>query len=170
VREVARRRYKELKRLRSEAATKWGEALAALDAASMDLPERVPTVRDLRSRSMPSADELADRLRNRLAEMGATIAPVPTSLDHDTLVNWSLWAHPPFDSTDKGYRDALIWATVREVAAEAKLGCAIVFVTNDNDCCDGKEAILHPKLVQDLTTVYANPLCQPGLRHVPPDS
>jgi len=145
-----------LKRSRSEAATKWGEALGAVDAANIDLPDGLPTVRDLRSRPMPTADELADRLRGELSEMGATIRPVPSSLDHDTLVNWSLWEHPPFDSTDKGYRDALIWATVRDVAAEAEPGRAVLFITNDNDCCDGKQAILHPKLVQDLTSVTTN--------------
>lgn len=156
VREVVRRRYKELKRSLSEAATKWGEALAAMSAANVDLPEGLPTVRDLRSSSKPTSDELAERLRADLAAMGATIRPIPASLDHDTLVNWSLWEHPPFDSTDKGYRDALIWATVREVAREAEPGSVIVFITNDNDCCDGKEAILHPKLIQDLTSVTAN--------------
>src|SRR5205823_5922677 len=91
-----------------------------------------------------------------LIQMRATIRPVPASLDHDTLVNWSLWEHPPFDSTDKGYRDALIWATVRDAAEEAEPGRIIVFITHDNDCCDGKQAILHPKLVQDLARVTAN--------------
>lgn len=156
VREVARRRYKTLKRLRSEAATKWGEALAALCAAGLELPDGLPTVRELRSRPIQTAEQLADRLRNELTEMGAVIRPVPTAIDHDTLVNWSLSEHPPFDSTDKGYRDALIWVTVREVTAEAHSGCAVVFVTNDNDCCDGKEAILHPELTQDLASVTAN--------------
>ncbi len=45
---------------------------------------------------------------------------------------------------------------MREVAQEAAPGCAVVFLTNDNDCCDGKEAALHPKLVQDLANFTEN--------------
>ncbi|WP_405180040.1 PIN domain-containing protein [Nocardia sp. NBC_01377] len=48
----------------------------------------------------------------------------------------------PFDDTDKGYRDALIWLTFAE-ATKGDLGRCVVFVSNDNDCLKkGGAAIL----------------------------
>ncbi|WP_157931740.1 PIN domain-containing protein [Mycobacteroides abscessus] len=151
VRETARHRAVDFTKSRATGAKLWGEALNALKAAKIELPDSLPTPKDLRKQVLPSPNDLADGLRADLVSKSVEIHPIPTSISHETLVEWSLTAHPPFDGTDKGYRDALIWASVREVACAAPDGCAVVFVTNDNDFCSKDEpGALHPSLGEDL--------------------
>ncbi|MHA0290355.1 PIN domain-containing protein (plasmid) [Mycobacterium sp. C3-094] len=154
--EVARQRHRDLKRHLSEGAKAWGQATGSLESAGVTLPADLPDVRTLRAHKLPPPAEIADRLRKHLDDLGATVHPIPSSLDHNTLVTWSLEEHPPFDATDKGYRDALIWATVREVAAAAPQACSVAFLSNDNDFCDGRSSILHPQLAANLSEVTAN--------------
>lgn len=71
-------------------------------------------------------------------------------------MDWSLSEHPPFDATDKGYRDALIWATVCEVAESASVGSTTVFITEDRDFRDGKSNNLHPFLVSHGASITGN--------------
>lgn len=68
--------------------------------------------------------------------------------------------HPPFDQTDKGYRDALIWATVLDVARSAAAGTEVVFVTQDKDYRGtGEHAeALHPSLASELAAITSNPV------------
>jgi hypothetical protein len=79
---------------------------------------------------------------------GGMILDFP-DVGHKELVERALQRHPPFDSSgQRGYRDALIWHNVLEVARSGQL---VVFVTNDTDFQEGKGANkLHRRLVKDL--------------------
>jgi hypothetical protein len=74
-----------------------------------------------------------------------SISPNP---DHDALVNRALRRKKPFSRYDSGYRDALIWETIRELAAEER--GRIVFVTEDDDAFHGSSENPHPQLAEVL--------------------
>lgn len=64
---------------------------------------------------------------------------------HDELVRWAVERHPPFREDGSGYRDALIWKTVKGLAANGP----VAFVTdNVSDFGKGK---LRKELQKDLT-------------------
>lgn len=56
-------------------------------------------------------------------------------VSHAEIVEWSLSGRAPFDGSDRGYRDALIWATVRDLAAA---GHEVAFATRDRDFEGGR--------------------------------
>ncbi len=158
---IAKQHQGRLKALRD---AKWKLASAGIDTAALPAEEDVAI-------RVPSRAEVAQAMREDLTAAGVRVLSVPNA-DHDELVSWSLEQHPPFDATDKGYRDALIWHTVREIAAAQPAGSRILFVGADNDYLEpsaecGKDAPrpLHSKLVADLaqittTTVTVVPTLQ----------
>ena len=79
---------------------------------------------------------------------GAQLVDLP-DVAHRELVERSLKRQAPFDSSGKrGYRDALIWHNVLEVA---RSGDAIVFATADGDFREGEESDrLNKHLIRDL--------------------
>lgn len=160
VHERARHEADRIKKRRSEGATALHAARRALKSAGIEIPE-TPTVQELRALVLESREQLSDRMRAGLVHSGVVVAAIPRAA-HEILVSWSIDSHPPFDSTDKGYRDALIWHTVRDVAAAHAEGSTILFVTADGDYTQknhkssGQQPELHPKLVDDLTRVTSN--------------
>lgn len=97
-----------------------------------------------------SVDDLASAYRERLLEtiasVGGKVLPYP-KIDHKRLVQRDLQRRKPFDAGGKGYRDALIWETVRLLGV---LGPErVVFVSNNTkDFGDGPS--VHPDLHKDL--------------------
>lgn len=163
--ERARQESDRIAKRRTEGTKALGEARAALSSAGIDFPD-TPTVGDLRALTLESRQDLCERMRKDLIEACIHVAPIP-AFSHETLVSWSLDAHPPFDSTDKGYRDALIWRTVRDVAAMRPHETTVLYVTEDNDCTqkpgrngtaagNAPERLLHPDLAADLGAVTSN--------------
>lgn len=86
-------------------------------------------------------------LANRLGSAGASMPNYPT-VDHEAVVGRLLEGKKPFTSEGKGYRDALLWNTVVQVA---KLG-RVSFVSNNyKDFASSKEGnVLHDDLLADL--------------------
>lgn len=86
-----------------------------------------------------------------LSEMKIRILPYP-KVPHKDLVAKELHQRKPFRDSKKGYRDALIWETVKEELIPSKDlldECQILFLTeNTRDFADGN--FLHPDLVQEL--------------------
>lgn len=85
-----------------------------------------------------------------LQSLKARILPFPT-VSHADLANRALAAYKPFVTGGRGYRDALIWYTVLELASSCG-GEDIAFVSaNSHDWCKSKtELELHADLVNDL--------------------
>ncbi|WP_276822162.1 PIN domain-containing protein [Mycolicibacterium mageritense] len=152
IHERARQEAKRIKKSRGEAITALSKARTAFASAGLDFPD-TPTVPELRALVLESRQEIANRMRTTLQAAGVHVGAIPPT-DHQTLIDWSVDSHPPFDATDKGYRDALIWRTVREVAQSRAAGSVIIFVTDDGDYRHGDS--LHPKLVADLAEVTDN--------------
>lgn len=83
--------------------------------------------------------------------MGIKIIPYP-SISHQELVKRNLARKKTFQETGKGYRDALIWESVKSIC-EKSLSLfenpKIIFVNkNHKDFCE--EGLLHPDLKEDL--------------------
>lgn len=92
-----------------------------------------------------------DIFKNRLRELGINIIPYP-SISHEVLVKRDLARKKPFQETGKGYRDALIWESVKSIC-EKSLSLfenpKIIFVNkNHKDFCE--KGLLHPDLKEDL--------------------
>ena len=89
-------------------------------------------------------------LDSLLRDMHARILPYP-SVSHDELAKRALIANKPFVAGGRGYRDALIWFSILELAEDETL--EICFVSdNTHDWCQSKNDLqLHGDLLKDLT-------------------
>lgn len=90
----------------------------------------------------------------RLKELGITILPYPR-VTHKMMVAKDLKRIKPFKEDSKGYRDALIWETVKENLIPSKRlfdECQVIFLSeNTKDFGDG--AKLHPDLEKELEDI-----------------
>lgn len=91
------------------------------------------------------------------------------------LLEWDLDRRKPFSETGKGFRDALIWATIRALCAEEDPETPVLFVTKNSDdfWASKNKKELHPHLrdeldatqsftiVEDLQAVTGHPLIAP---------
>lgn len=93
--------------------------------------------------------QYADNFMKRLRELEINIIPYP-STSHQELVKRDLARKKPFQETGKGYRDALIWESVKSLCeTSSSENPKIIFVNkNHKDFCSGK--LLHPDLKDDL--------------------
>lgn len=91
------------------------------------------------------------KYEDSLAAMKIRILPYP-KVPHKNLVAKELHQRKPFRDSKKGYRDALIWETVKEELIPSKdlFGeCQILFLTeNTRDFAESNS--LHPDLVHEL--------------------
>ncbi len=81
-----------------------------------------------------------------------TVLPYP-DVAHAEIVRRDLQRRKPFDASGKGYRDALTWHCILEVA---KTAAKIAFITNNtNDFAQGRDGTIHPDLARDLPSGVA---------------
>lgn len=89
----------------------------------------------------------------RLNELGFSVLPYPRT-KHEQIVAKELSGRKPFSSSKKGYRDSLIWETVKEQLIPVKdlWGDTQVLFLSDNtqDFAD-KDKNLHPELIEEFT-------------------
>ena len=100
----------------------------------------------------PDIDKEVDKyenfLRARLKTVGAKIEDIP-SISHKSIVERDLKRKKPFTKSGKGYRDALIWETILQIASKEKDN--IIFISeNSGDFSDDDKKKLHPDLYLDL--------------------
>ena len=74
--------------------------------------------------------EYPSRLRQRLQDANALVFPLP-KVSHETLIKRDLGREQPFDSSGKGYRDALIWESLLEHLRSLHEPREVLFVSND---------------------------------------
>lgn len=83
-------------------------------------------------------------------EFRGIVLPYP-QLSHEELVNRDLGRRKPFNPSGKGYRDALIWASILAYLSSTKeTACLITNNTKDFWSTDGKR--LHDDLAEELRT------------------
>lgn len=88
-----------------------------------------------------------ESLRKKLQVAGVTIASIP-NVSHQTILKRDLERRKPFKK-GKGYRDALIWETILNVARETD--DRVKFITkNSGDFANDEKNLLHDDLSQDL--------------------
>lgn len=98
------------------------------------------------------AKEYAENFKKQLRKLEIKIIPYP-STSHKELVKRDLARKKPFQESGKGYRDALIWESVKsmcEKSSELFDAPKIIFINkNYKDFCE-KGFFLHPDLKEDL--------------------
>jgi len=106
-----------------------------------------PGIENHRDRAATLSAGYEQWLRDWLAQVGATILPLP-KMHHDEMLSRALREEKPFrmkgDGAKKGpdgYRDMLIWASVAEHSrAHLDAGDSLVLVTdNHTDFCDAND-------------------------------
>ena len=65
---------------------------------------------------------------------------------HEVLVSRAVTRIKPFDEEGEGYRDALIWETVLELASE--VDTEVAFISNDKDFSNQKRELHNDLLIQ----------------------
>lgn len=97
-------------------------------------------------------DNYEANLRNRIQELGIEIIPYPNTA-HKEMVQRELSKRKPFKDSSKGYRDSLIWESIKEHCQRTKT-VDIVFLTENTDDFAAKDKnSLHPDLVADCDAI-----------------
>lgn len=124
------------------------KALGALTDARHDISKlRAATVPPAPSLSVEErADVYRKALLARIAEFGGEVIPYP-KIGHKELVARDLAGRKPFDENGRGYRDALIWESVRSKTWGGHE--RVVFVSN-NSTDFGKAPALHDGLRKEI--------------------
>ncbi|AWB95362.1 hypothetical protein DCE93_06575 [Agromyces badenianii] len=86
------------------------------------------------------------------------------------LLERDLDERKPFASTGKGFRDALIWETVKVICAGVAPSTPVLFVTNNSGdfCVSKRDRTLHPDLraeMPDLEAFEVVPFLRASLEH-----
>ncbi len=126
-----------------------------LEKALSQLTEAGQQIARLRAATVPSGpslsvEERAEKYREallaRIAKFGAEVIPYP-KIGHKELVARELAGRKPFDPNGRGYRDALIWESVRSKTWGGHE--RVVFVSN-NSTDFGKAPQLHDGLRREI--------------------
>ena len=99
--------------------------------------------------SKEETESFRERLLSHLGMTESRIIDYPDT-PHETLVKRATSRKRPFDDNGSGYRDALIWESVLELAKQVK--GSIVLVTKDKDFREGSSN-LHSDLIKDLERI-----------------
>jgi hypothetical protein len=106
-------------------------------------------------------DSAVDLIRNRANDAGIEILPIP-DVTHEKLVDRAIRGQRPFSPDGKeGYRDALIWETVKYHANEFE----IAFITNDTDFGKSKSGEQDPALRTELEALAHKVTIHRTLKH-----
>lgn len=156
--ELSRQWHEEAQEKSAEALTgvkKLNDALADFELGQVEI--EVPR----HSRSA-FYDYVENLFRSKRVEI-----PSPPEVSVRDLLAKEIEVRKPFDRQGTGFRDALIWETVRELCGDlADPTTPVVFVTNNHtDFCDKKGGGLHPDLRQDLAASQAFDVV-PSLHHL----
>lgn len=88
-------------------------------------------------------------LYHMLIATDVSIWPYPDA-SHKNLVGRALNRMRPFSENGKGYRDSLVWESVKEIAMESDDQPVILVTGNTTHFCDESE-LLHPDLSGDIS-------------------
>jgi hypothetical protein len=116
------------------------ETLDELDEQNIDVP-------------LPSLDRARfyEHAKRRLSGKCVDIPAAP-NVAVEKLLDKDLGVKKPFNREGKGFRDALIWETIRALCDDLEESAGpVIFVTNNHaDFCEKKGGRLHPDLREDL--------------------
>lgn len=102
--------------------------------------------------TIPALDDEVHRfgisLRQKLKDASVTVYAIP-GVSHEFLVNKAIQRKAPFADNGTGYRDALIWETVREILRTSDE--AVTFVTNNTSDFGSSSGTIRESLLEELT-------------------
>ncbi|MFC3687207.1 PIN domain-containing protein [Aquipuribacter hungaricus] len=107
------------------------EALAELRIPLDHEEVKLPSFPDLDLAAM--MESYSDTVTLRLSEAGVSRLSLPR-VSHADVLRRDLERRSPFKANGRGYRDTLIWESIRELFTEA---LALVFITRDGDFVAG---------------------------------
>lgn len=99
---------------------------------------------------LADAEAHAQYLRERLMNVGAQLPGLPQTATPEKLLERDLGERKPFASSGKGFRDALNWETILELAAQPDAPHIFWVTKNSADFSDGKGG-LHEDLLGELS-------------------
>ncbi|SDP94947.1 protein of unknown function [Mucilaginibacter sp. OK268] len=91
---------------------------------------------------------------SQIIKLDIKIIPYP-SISHEALVKRALARKKPFSESGRGYRDALIWESIKSlIQPQQKLinEPEIIFITKNHTDFGDKDYNLHPDLLDNLNT------------------
>lgn len=102
--------------------------------------------------TIPELDDEVRRfgisLRQKLQDASVTIYPIP-GVSHEFLVNKAVQRQSPFADNGSGYRDALIWETIKGILRTGD--DAVTFVTNNTSDFGSSSGTIRKSLLEELT-------------------
>ncbi len=84
-----------------------------------------------------------------IKDLKGSVLPYPT-VSHQELAKRSLTANKPFVPSGRGYRDALTWFSILEIAAKSDEEIVFISANSDDWCQTKKDVQLHQDLTSDL--------------------
>jgi hypothetical protein len=149
VQETVRHYQRSSRKRISEAIRALRDSLAVLG----DLIDWPPLdVRSLREQATVRAELFDSEIRRMIEKRGWRIRPLPRTA-HADLLAWTIADRLPFRETGEGYRDALIWCTVLELATRVRPPSELLVFISDNTRDFGSPASLPNELRADLDAV-----------------
>lgn len=89
------------------------------------------------------------QLRDRINVLDIQVIPYPKTA-HKEMVARELNKKKPFKDSTKGYRDSLIWESIKEHCKHTPKGDDIIFLTeNSDDFASKDKQTFHPDLIED---------------------
>jgi hypothetical protein len=98
----------------------------------------------------PNRAKFTQLTRDKLESLGVIVRPVPDHVDIETVLERDLDRRKPFSSIGKGFRDTLIWETVKAVVLASKPGDTIFFITNNTGDYCGAAGTFAPELLAEV--------------------
>ena len=80
---------------------------------------------------VPDRGIFEQQRREMLISLGVHVAAVPAAVDIETVLERDLARKRPFEDSGKGFRDTLIWETVKEVLLESGASDTVFLVTDN---------------------------------------
>lgn len=99
-----------------------------------------------------SVERYRTHLQNVILKNKIKVLPYPKT-DHKFLANKAILKLKPFNATEKGYRDCLIWENIKTLLTEEEMVLALpelVFISNNYKDFATPEFELHPNLISEL--------------------
>lgn len=142
-----------------EVVNKYGEEFQKLHILITKMGYTVPVTLDS---NRPITDlhiakeEFRDYLRNKLSRVNCTFLDYP-NVSHEVLSERAIQRRRPFRANDRGYRDALIWESILQLAAESS-DTRIAFITSNyrDFANENIPEQLHPDLIADIESRRGN--------------
>ena len=120
------------------------ERLAELGVDGSSLVDSTPVGAE------PTQAQFEQERRDKLVPLGVDIRPLPDDVTIETVLKRDFARKKPFNKAGKGFRDTLVWETVKKIVMESGAGDKIFLVTgNSNDYCD-RSGGLAPELLAEV--------------------